>query len=131
MTEEEARIIAEPVVRHIVDCMADRAYNRIPEYAALPAGISAAQLRNWSESYLMENRLRCFDHYGAPNHAPAIYEDMPYEQLNVYVYNDGAGFSAEYDLASDGELNDLILIVEFLYDENQNLIPHLEDIHVV
>ncbi len=131
MTEEEARIIAEPVVQNIVNCMADRDYDRICEFAALPEGISAAAFRNWSESYLMENRLRCFDHYGAPVHLQPCCDRNHYEQLNLYVYDDGAGFSAEYDLASDGELNDLILIVEFLFDENRNLIPHIEDIHVL
>ena len=129
MTEEEARIIAEPVVRGIVDCMADRDYERICEFAALPEGISAAAIRNWCGAYLMENRLRCFDHYGAP--VQPYSEKKHYEQLNVYIYNDGSGFSAEYDLSSDGVLNDLILIVEFLFDEKQEPVPHIEDIHVL
>ena len=47
------------------------------------------------------------------------------------IYNDGSGFSAEFDLSSDGALNDLMLIVEFLYDENQTPVPHIEDIHVL
>lgn len=131
MTEEETRIIAEPVVRGIVDCMACRDYERIPEFAALPAGISAAQLRNWCEAYLMENRLRCFDSYGAPVHFAPFCDMKHYEQLNVYLYNDGSGFSAEFDLSSDGALNDLMLLVEFLYDENQTPVPHIEDIHVL
>ncbi len=131
MTEQEARIIAIPVMQNIVNCLADHDYERIPEYAAFPEGITVSQLRNWCEAYLKQQNLRSFDHYGVAVNAQAYSGSTPFEQLNVYIYNDGSGFTAEYDLASGGVLDDLILMIEFLYDENMELIPYLENLHVL
>ena len=33
MTEQEAKILAEPIVKEVVDCMADGRYDLIPDYA--------------------------------------------------------------------------------------------------
>ena len=57
--------------------------------------------------------------------------DRYHEQLNVFVYSDGRGFAVDYSLATNGEINDLTLQMEFLVDSNGNYNPFIEDCHVL
>lgn len=131
MTEEEARIIAEPVIKQIVNCMADGDYDRITEFAAFSEGFTPKLFQEVAEGYLEDNGFPHYDAYGVPNLFQPQYDKSLYKQLNVYVYNNGSGFGAEYDLTTDGELNDLTLMVEFRYDEDQKLQPFIDDLHVL
>ena len=131
MTEAEARIIAEPVMQGIVNCMARGDYDKIPEYAAFSEGITLAVFQEVAEGYLEDNGFPHYDAYGAENLFQPQYDKSLYQQLNVYIYNNGKGFSAEYDLTTDGELNDLTLMVEFLFDENGIAKPFIDDLHVL
>ncbi|MCR5122899.1 MAG: hypothetical protein K6B74_10830 [Ruminococcus sp.] len=132
MTEEEARKIAEPVVEGVVNCMAEKNYAEIEKYAAFCDDMIPRDVFiDAAEDYLVDNGLDCYDRYGAPNNFKPQYDISLYHQLEIYVYDNGTGFGAEYDLTTNGELNDLTLMLEFRPDENGVLQPYIEDIHVL
>ena len=50
--------------------------------------------------------------------------------INIGKYNDGSGYYMDYDLTTDGELNDLTLHVEFL-KHGVDYSVSLEDLHTM
>ena len=127
MTEQEAKTMAEPVVKNIVNCMANGDYEHILEFAELENGITIDEFKKWAEDYLEENSFSHYDKYGVAINFHAQH----YQQFSVYTYNDGSGFSVDYDLTTDGELNDLTLIMNFLFDNNKVLRAYIHDLHVL
>ena len=127
MTEQEAKTLAEPTVKNIVDCMANGDYEHILEYAELENGITIDEFKKWANDYLDENDFSHYDEYDVPNNFHA----QNYQQFCVYIYDDGSGFMVEYDLTTDSELNDLTLIMNFLYDNNKILKAYIHDLHVL
>ena len=68
-----------------------------------------------------------FDKYGtelqpSPN--------INYRQERFFFWNDSRGFSYHYDFTSDGQPNDLTLILEFIYNDN-NIEILFHDLHVL
>lgn len=51
--------------------------------------------------------------------------------MSFTIYRDGRGFSADYDLTTDGELNDLTLQMEFLFTDANTMNPIFLDVHVM
>lgn len=51
-------------------------------------------------------------------------------RFDVYEYNDGSGYGAEYDLTSNGELNDFTIMFDFIKG-NEGYLVYLTDIHVL
>ena len=83
------------------------------------------------KNYKSDNELECFDKYGATcNFNPKYQDGSKYEQENFYFYDDGSGFAYEYDLTTNGELNDLTLMLDFKY-EDSNIKTFFDDIHVL
>ena len=131
MTEQEAKILAEPIVKEVVDCMADGRYDLIPDYADFQdKSVTIDDFKEWSENYLEDNELTHYDKYGVPNTFQPQYDKSLYHQFSVYIYNDGTGFEVDYDLTTDGEINDLTLIMEFLFHDN-GVKAYIVDIHVL
>ena len=50
--------------------------------------------------------------------------------INIVKYNDGSGYYMDYDLTTDGELNDLTLQVEFK-KQGVDYSVSLEDLHTM
>lgn len=131
MTEQEAKDLAEPIVKEVVDCMADGKYDLIPNYAKFQdERITIDDFKEWAERYLEDNELSHYDKYGVPNNFQPKYDKSLYHQFSVYIYNNGIGFSVDYDLTTNGEINDLTLIMEFIFSDN-GVKAYIVDIHVL
>ena len=131
MTEEEAKVLAEPIVKEVVNCMANGRYDLIPNYAGFQdESITIEDFKGWAEDYLKDNGLSHYDKYGVPNNFQPNYDKSLYHQFSVYLYNNGTGFEVDYDLTTDSEINDLTLIMEFLFIDN-GVKANIVDIHVL
>jgi hypothetical protein len=131
MTEEEAKVLAEPIVKEVVNCMADGRYDLIPNYAGFQdESFTIEDFKGWAEDYLKDNELSHYDKYGVPNNFQPNYDKSLYHQFSVYLYNNGTGFEVDYDLTTDSEINDLTLIMEFLFIDN-GVKANIVDIHVL
>ncbi len=64
---------------------------------------------------LEENGFDAVDEYGAECSFKPNYE---YSQLTIDEYDDKSGFYLDYEMTSDGELVDLILQLEFIYEDD-------------
>lgn len=52
------------------------------------------------------------------------------QRINIQPYNDGSGYHMDYDLTTDGELNDLTIQVEF-QKQGADYLVSLEDLHTM
>ena len=52
------------------------------------------------------------------------------QRIDIVQYNDGNGYHMDYDLTTDGELNDLTIQIEFLKHGTDYLVS-LEDLHTL
>ena len=131
MTEQEAKVLAEPIVKEVVNCMADGRYDLISDYADFQdESITIDDFKEWAETFLDDNSLSHYDRYGVPNTFSPEYDKSLYHQFSVYLNNNGTGFEVDYDLTTNGELNDLTLIMEFLLTDN-GVKAYIIDIHVM
>lgn len=127
MTKQEAAVLGEPVVKNVVDCIAERKYDSIPEIAEI-RDMTLEDFKYLIEEFLEINELPYIDSFDTECNFKPQYE---YHQLNIYVYNNGTGFAADYALTTDGELNDLTLQMEFLFTEPDKLTARILDAHVL
>lgn len=111
MEKQEAEKIAKPIVKKVVDLIAQRKYAEIPQAAEL-ADWTVEDVREAIDGFLELNELPYMDPFDAPCHFRPKYE---YHQLACYIYRDGTGFAVDYDLTTDSELNDLTLQMEILF----------------
>lgn len=52
MTKQEAKVLAEPIVKEAVNCMADGRYDPIPNYAGFQdKRITIDDLKEWAEIF--------------------------------------------------------------------------------
>lgn len=51
-------------------------------------------------------------------------------EVDLFTFNDGSGYSMDYGLTTDGEINDLTLQVEFLKKGNGYIVS-LDDLHTL
>ncbi len=127
MNKQEAEQLATPVVKEIVNCISERRYSDIEKYAEFES-ISLSDFTELIEGFLEINELPYIDRFEVPCTFNPQYE---YHQLSCIVYSDGRGFHADYDLTTDGELNDLTLNMEFLFMESGALAVKISDAHVM
>ena len=128
MTEQEAFEIAVPIVRVVVDYIANKSYEKIPDVVGFSNGNSLQLIVAAINQFMDDAGISYMDTYDTPcKNGP----DRYHEQLNVFVYSDGRGFAVDYFLATNGEINDLTLQMEFLVDSNGNYNPFIEDCHVL
>ena len=114
MDKHEAEQLAKPIVKKIVDYIAEKRYADLEKYAEFE-DMSLADFTWLIEGFLEINELPYMDRFGVPCTFSPQYE---YHQLFCIVYRDGSGFHADYGLTTDGELNDLTLQMDFLYTES-------------
>lgn len=127
MTKQEAERSAEPVVREIVNCIAERRYADIEKYAEFEY-LSLSEFTELIEGFLEINELPYMDRFEVPCTFKPAYE---YHQLHCIVRNDDSGFHVDYDLTTDGELNDLTLQMDFLFTESGALAAKVLTAHVM
>lgn len=101
----------------------DEAYNMLDNHA------------NYNRAWSKEN-LQLFLQLNMEDE-PHLKIDNPYvvplpsnHRFDVYEYNDKSGYGVEYDLTSDGELNDFTIMFDFIKTDNGYL-AYLTDIHVM
>ncbi len=127
MNTQEAEQLAKPVVKELVNCIAEKRYADIEQYAELE-GISLSDFKELVEGFLEINELPYIDRFEVPCTFHPQYE---YHQLSCIVYRDGRGFHVDYDLTTDGELNDLTLQMDFLFTASGALAAKVLDAHVM
>lgn len=120
-------ISAEKIVEQVVNTISEANYSKIAEIVDDLECLSISEIEECVEGFKSINGLKCFDSYGVPCFFKPKYE---YHQLNFYKWDDGKGMSCEYDLTTDGHLNDLTLMIDFYYEENM-LKSVLKDLHVL
>ena len=93
MTEQEAKNIAEPIVKEIVNGVSSGQYEHICRFATFNNGCSDVIMKEMLEGYLAVNVLSHYDEY-----------DVPFignrSRLDVYVFDSGKGFAVDYDLST-------------------------------
>lgn len=127
MNNEEAKKLAEPIVKEVVNCISEKRYMDIKKYAEFE-DIPLSDLIEEIEGFLELNELPYIDKFDISCNFKPQYE---YHQLECYVFNDGSGFHMDYDLTTDGELNDLTLQMRFLFTESGTLTAYILDVHVM
>ena len=103
----------------------DSPYQSFSTFAGNPYYIDFEEL---IEGFLEINELPYMDCFEVPCTFHPQYE---YHQLSCIVYSDGRGFHADYDLTTDGELNDLTLNMDFLFTESGAFAVKILDAHVM
>lgn len=127
MCDEKAEKLAEPIVKEIVNCIAEKRYIEIEKYAQFES-ISLSGFIDEIEGFLELNELPYIDKFDVPCTFKPQYE---YHQLSCITYSNGSGFHVDYGLTTDGELNDLTLQMKFLFTESGALIAKVLDAHVM
>lgn len=118
---------AEKVVEQVVNAISEADYSKIAEIVDDLDCWSADKIKECAEGFKSANSLRCFDRHGVPCSFKPWYE---YNQLKFYKWDDGTGMSCEYDLTTDGDLNDLTLMMDFYFEKNM-LRSVFKDLHVL
>lgn len=127
MNVQEIEKLAEPVVKEVVNCIAEKRYADIEKYAKL-ADLSLPDFTELIEGFLEINGLPYMDRFDVPCTFNPQYE---YHQLYCIPYKDGSGFHVDYDLTTGGELNDLTLQMDFRFTESGTLDATVLDAHVM
>ena len=60
---------------------------------------------------------------------PALVKNQK-QEIDLFTFNDGSGYSMDYDLTTDGKINDLTLQIEFL-KKGDGYIVSLDDLHTL
>lgn len=106
MNNDEAKKIAEPIVKAVVDCIAAKKYYELNLHTTIDSSMTLELFEELVEGFLEINKLLYIDGYDILcNFKPK----NEYSQRCVYIYNVGSGFAVDYDLTMAGELNDLTL----------------------
>ena len=127
MNKEEVEKLAEPVVKKIVNCISEKRYADIEKYAEFEE-MTLSDFKELIEGFLEINELPYIDCFNVPCTFNPQYE---YHQFSCIVYSDRSGFHVDYDLTTDGELNDLTLQMSFLFTESGALVAKVLDAHVM
>lgn len=125
LSDEEARIIAEPVIKNVVNLISEKEYDKVN---TILGGDIVSSLEEIIEDFLESNELSGIDKYDVDCSFHPSYE---YHQLNIILYDDNSGFHADYDLTTDSELNDLTLQFKFVIKNRKIKNVILEDCSVM
>ena len=124
MTEQEAKSIAGPIVKEIVNCISSGQYENVCRFAAFSNGFSDVIMKEMLEEYQTINGLSHYDEYDVP-----FTGNRP--RIDVYVFDNGEGFAVDYDLSTDGQPNDLTLQIRFFNNGNGGYNAFVDDCHVL
>lgn len=127
MLWNEALDLAKPILKNVVDLLAEKDYQGIKKIVELE-NLTTELIAEVVEGYLELNGLSHIDKYEAACNLPT---NQAYCQMNGGFYKDNSGFWIDYDLTTDSELNDLTLQMSFLFEKNNQIKPFLLDIHVM
>ena len=127
--ENQAREIAEKIINAIA-CgnyvLVEEITDNMGEW-----DWDAEGLGEFIETFKSDNELECFDKYEVVCNFNVVYKDgSRYEQEKFYHLNDGTGFRYEYDFTTNGDLNDLTLMLNFIYRDDFIEVG-FEDVHVL
>ena len=130
MNENEAEVIALPVVKKVVNWLSSKQYKKLPDLIVLDDDWTPALVKEALEGHLKLNELHGIDPFGTPLKEELV--NSQYKQMTIILYGDGSGFHLDYDLTSKGgKWNDLTLQMSFKKDAEGNLVPHFKDLHVM
>lgn len=127
MLWNEALDLAKPILKNVVDLLAEKDYQGIKKIVELE-NLTTELIAEVVDGYLELNGLSYIDKYEAACNLP---KNHAYCQTNGGFYKDNSGFWIDYDLTTDSELNDLTLQMSFLFEKNNQIKPFLLDIHVM
>lgn len=108
--------IAKNIVEQIVNALAEMNYLKISEIIDDLGKWSILDIEECAEGFKSINSLDYFDKYGDVCTFKPKYE---YHQLRHYHWETGDGMTSEYDLTTNGNINDLTLIIDFLFEKNR------------
>ncbi len=126
LKEKQAYIIAEPIVKEVVDHFSKKEYASLSNLAVGEWGVD--ELEKFMEGYLELNNLSGFDPFGAECIDRPDRHD--YRQLRCFVYSDNTGFDVDYDLAAEGELCPFTLEMEFIKIDDSTYKPIIKRLNV-
>lgn len=127
MLWNEALDLAKPILKNVVDLLAEKDYQGIKKIVELE-NLTTELIAEVVDGYLELNGLSYIDKYEVACNLPT---NQAYCQTNGGFYKDNSGFWIDYDLTTDSELNDLTLQMSFLFEKNNQIKPFLLDIHVM
>ena len=116
---QEHQAVAIETLKTILHLFHEKRYDEVPgavdesEIEDLP-GV----LREFIQGTLDLNEMETFDEYGAPCNFHPQYE---FHQLHFFPFSDNSGFAVDYEMTSGGELAQLVLQLEFLYQPEGRL----------
>lgn len=118
------------ILKQVVDALAEERCGDIPKLAELGDGLQEPLGEYVTEVFQMWGweQIPPIDHWTEKR--VTLPTNPCYTQLNFYHYSNGSGFHVDYDLSSGGELTNMTLQMEFLY-EGEGLRPVFLDLHVM
>lgn len=103
--------------REIVDAIADCNYISTFEKVDESNEWNAKLLSEVIENFKEDNDIPRIDKYDVQcTFNPKYSDGSAYRQEDIYIFNDNSGFGYEYQLTTDGEPNDLVLSLQFLFE---------------
>ena len=114
MTEQH-REQAIQVVKNILHVLHEMRYEDLPQCVDEMEWSDTEQIRECIQGTLEMNDFDVFDEYGVPCNFKPRYEYR--HEVMFFEYKDGSGFAVDYELTSGGDLTDLVLQLEFLYQD--------------
>lgn len=103
--------------REIIDAIAVGNYNLIFEKVDEKRNWDISLLTEVIESFKEDNELEKIDKYDVKcTFKPNYPNENKYKQEYIFLFNDNSGFGYEYNLTTNGEPNDLVLNMEFLFE---------------
>lgn len=126
MIEDKQRAFAIEILKNILHILHEK------NFADIFSATDECAVEN-PEDFLTEfvqgtlelNGFDTIDEYGAECSFKPQYA---YSQLSMDEYSDNSGFYIEYEMTSGGELVDMVLQLDFLYNKDLTLKSVLKDI---
>lgn len=116
MIEKEKEAIVS-FSSEIVDAIAEGNYNLIFEKVDDTRNWDISLLSEAIESFKEDNDFEKIDKYDVEcTFKPNYPNGNQYKQEDIFLFNDNSGFGYEYNLTTNGEPNDLVLNMEFLFE---------------
>ena len=126
LDKAHAKTVAEQIVNAISQCN----YAIIQDIVNDMSVWTTEFIHDLIETYKEDNEVT-FDKYGTPcKFNPQYSCGSVYEQEKFYFWINGEGFGYLYDFTSNGDLNDLTLMLKFYY-KGDNIEVEFEDLHVM
>ncbi len=112
---DKEKEMAIQTVKKVLHVMHSKEYKKLPECVDEMEWSDTEEIEEAVQGTLEMNGFDTIDEYGVPCN---FHPDYEYHQMNFYEFNNGSGFSIDYDMTSDSELTDLVLILKFFYTDN-------------